>query len=423
MEVRPRLNDPAFRPRARDLVALVLVLLVPARAGGEEAHREGQLLEAFRNGTVSMNLRYRFEAVWDDDARYTGGDGFASTLRTVLGYRTAGYQGFTASIEFENVSDIGLGDEHNNVGGRGLGNGVLDRPGIPDPEITEVNQVHLQYDRIPGTVIDLGRREVSLANQRFVGPVGWRQNHQSLDGISVTQSSIPRTRLVYAFVHNVNRIFGDNHPMAGHLVDVTISADDRVTIGPYVYYLDYVRPANAALSTATAGIRCIASLSIDETWRLPVHAEAAWQADAADNPGSYDVAYYQASLGLERGVVSFGAGYEVLGGKSGEGAFATPLATLHKFNGWADRFLTTPANGLRDASVRVTVKRKGVSGTVVFHTYHADSGGDTYGQEVDVSASYTTPWKQTLAAKLSSYDADTHSTDITKLWLYTGYGF
>jgi hypothetical protein len=26
----------------------------------------------------------------------------------------------------------------------------------------------------------------------------------------------------------------------------------------------------------------------------------------------------------------------------------TPMATLHKFDGWADLFLTTPANGLGD---------------------------------------------------------------------------
>jgi hypothetical protein len=33
---------------------------------------------------------------------------------------------------------------------------------------------------------------------------------------------------------------------------------------------------------------------------------------------------------------------------SGDGVigFSTPLATLHKFQGWVDKFLTTPANGI-----------------------------------------------------------------------------
>jgi hypothetical protein len=404
------------------MTALVLVLLVPVPGSGEETS-EGDPLAAFRNGTVNMNLRYRFEAVWDEDARYTGGDGYASTLRTVLGYRTASYRGFTASIEFENVTDLGLGKEHNNLGGGSLGNGVTDRPAVADPEVTEVNQVHLQFDRIPGTVVDLGRREMVLADQRFVGPVGWRQNHQSFDGITVTQKSILRTTLVYGFIHNVNRIFGDNHPMASHVLDATVAVNDRVTVGPYVYYLDYERAANAGLSTATAGLRGTGSWAPAENWRLPFHAEAAWQGDAADNPGSYDVAYYRVGVGLERGTVAIGAGYEVLGGKSGEGAFSTPLATLHKFNGWADKFLNTPANGLRDLSLGVKVNKGGVSGAAVFHAYYADSGGETYGQEVDVEVSTRTSWKQTVAAKLASYFADSYSTDTTKLWLYTAYAF
>ena len=46
---------------------------------------------------------------------------------------------------------------------------------------------------------------------------------------------------------------------------------------------------------------------------------------------------------------SFGlkAGYEVLGGADVPNhAFQTPLATLHAFQGWADKFLTTPAAGV-----------------------------------------------------------------------------
>jgi len=46
-------------------------------------------------------------------------------------------------------------------------------------------------------------------------------------------------------------------------------------------------------------------------------------------------------------------GYEVLEGNGAIG-FATPLATLHAFNGWADMFLTTPANGLKDLYFRAS---------------------------------------------------------------------
>src|SRR3546814_11261136 len=57
-----------------------------------------------------------------------------------------------------------------------------------------------------------------------------------------------------------------------------------------------------------------------------------------------------------QGIVLKG-GYEVLGGDDGTGnrAFQTPLATKHAFQGWADVFLTTPADGIEDAYVGATV--------------------------------------------------------------------
>ena len=41
-------------------------------------------------------------------------------------------------------------------------------------------------------------------------------------------------------------------------------------------------------------------------------------------------------------------GIEYLEG-NGTIGFSTPLATLHKFQGFADVFLTTPASGITDA--------------------------------------------------------------------------
>ncbi len=49
-----------------------------------------------------------------------------------------------------------------------------------------------------------------------------------------------------------------------------------------------------------------------------------------------------------KGIGTLGVGYELLGSDDGVAAFQTPLATLHKFNGFADQFLVTPAGGLQD---------------------------------------------------------------------------
>ena len=45
-------------------------------------------------------------------------------------------------------------------------------------------------------------------------------------------------------------------------------------------------------------------------------------------------------------------GIEILANDK-ETSFATPLATLHKFNGFADQFLATPSQGLEDKFLKI----------------------------------------------------------------------
>ena len=71
--------------------------------------------------------------------------------------------------------------------------------------------------------------------------------------------------------------------------------------------------------------------------------------------------------------------------------FTTPLATLHKFNGWADKFLATPPNGLEDKYLTgaVTLKAVGVFETLTlsaaYHDYEAERVDAGYGEELNVS--------------------------------------
>src|SRR3546814_3293516 len=64
-------------------------------------------------------------------------------------------------------------------------------------------------------------------------------------------------------------------------------------------------------------------------------------------------------------------------------AFQTPLATLHAFNGWADRFLSTPGNGLEDIYVGVGGKHGQWNWQALWHDFSADRGGADYGTELD----------------------------------------
>ncbi len=127
--------------------------------------------------------------------------------------------------------------------------------------------------------------------------------------------------------------------------------------------------------------------------------------------------------GLKISKVTLGIGYEVLGGIAGEGSFTTPLATLHKFNGWADKFLATPPNGLQDAFVSVAAKLGRFNLVGVYHDFSADTGGSSWGTEIDAHIIYTTPWKQKIALKYAQYDADEWAIDTTKIWIWTQWGF
>lgn len=81
--------------------------------------------------------------------------------------------------------------------------------------------------------------------------------------------------------------------------------------------------------------------------------------------------------------VNLRAGWERLGGDPARGQFNTPLATLHPFNGWADKFLVTPASGRDDRYVRLTGDAGRVRWTAVWHDFAAVTGGTRYGREFD----------------------------------------
>ncbi|MGL4543905.1 MAG: hypothetical protein ACRCUI_15490, partial [Polymorphobacter sp.] len=156
----------------------------------------------------------------------------------------------------------------------------------------------------------------------------------------------------------------------------------------------------------------------------------AHQQQAFDNPFTYDADYYLADVGLGFGGFGVGAGYEVLGASSGKAftSFQTPLATLHKFQGWADKFLTTPGNGVRDlyGSAGYTVTKVGPFASIgvlaVYHDFKSDRAGLDYGSEIDLQL-LARFQKYVLTLKYADYSADSFATDTQKLWVSVDYVF
>jgi hypothetical protein len=123
----------------------------------------------------------------------------------------------------------------------------------------------------------------------------------------------------------------------------------------------------------------------------------ATQTDAGANPSTFDLDYALAELTAAYGLFELGAGLEVLDGNGTKG-FATPLATLHRFQGWADKFLTTPAAGIEDIYVNAVVDLSAIVGldglsiALAYHDYESEQSSADYGSE----------WNASIAARFSS---------------------
>ncbi len=395
---------------------LTILFATTVLADEQEPTEPTTLAEALKKGKVTVALRYRFENV--DDENFAK-DAHASTLRTTLAYATAPYKGFSLLLEAENVAEIG-NDLYNNAGAGDLRNGVFDRPVVADPALTELNQVYLRY--VTGdTNLALGRQEINLGDHRFVGNVGWRQHHQSFDAFALTNTSLDRVTFKYGYIDKVHRIFGDGQSMSSHYLNAIFEAGPVGKITLYGYLLDYDRIL--PLSTTTFGAELAGSQEIGNGNRLLYELEYADQTDTSDNPLDIDAGYLFASLGVKLPAVTIKAGWEVLEGNARDGQFRTPLATLHKFNGWADKFLATPTNGLVDLYLALSGKAGKVGWTAVYHDFSADEGGAEYGEEIDLQLTYKTPWQQAFGLKAAFYDADRFSSDTDKIWFWTAYKF
>ena len=398
-------------------------ILVTAISAYSTANAEHSLAEAFEAGTPYIDARYRYEFV-DQDGKAE--DAHASTLRTRLGYKSGEYHGFSGTLEFENITQLG-GDNYNDTL-----NGRSDHPTVADPESTEVNQVFLQYSGLENTTIKAGRQVINLDNQRFIGAVGWRQNNQTFDAVTLSSQFLPETTFNYGYISNVNRIFGEDSSVGdydsdSHFLNISNNSLPIGKLTAYGYLVDLEEDA-PALSSRTYGLSLNGKQKLDEDWKLKYHLEYAHQSDHGDNPTDYSTDYYHIAPAIGWKGLTATLGYEVLGSDDGAIGFSTPLATLHKFNGVTDKFLSTPANGLEDLYFSVKYDfgacdcnvMNGLMVKAAYHDFSADEGSADYGSEYSFYAKKKVTDNYYVEAKYAQYDADTVSTDTQKFVLGIG---
>ncbi len=398
----------------RVVFAALVALSLPQ---SPQARAEDELAAALTGGDAGVSVRYRYEFVDQDGIAK---DANASTARLRLDYGTGAWRGWTGYAEYDYVFHVLVSDFNS---GAGTSPGRGEYPVVADPSGADLNQLYVDYAPGDAWKLRFGRQRILLDNQRYVGHVGWRQNEQTYDALTFFVNSLPRTKLSYSYVAWVRRIFGERTPSGRnktdhHLLNAKVSLNRDWSLSPYVYYLDYEYPEDAANSTVTAGLR-LAGTVAGVDGKLAVAGEIATQADAGNNPVDYDARYlhFDALWAIGNGL-SLGLGYESLGGSSAPGgAFRTPLATLHKFQGWADRFLSTPNGGIEDAYATVAYTLGDWTLTAVYHDFSAETGGGDYGSEIDVSAARRFGERYGLLLKAASFSGESGFADTAKVWL------
>ena len=246
---------------------------------------------------VDLSFRYRFEMVEQEGFLE---DADASTLRTRATVTTDWTEGFETLVEFDDVTVIGP-DDYNAGQGNTPGNGTF--PVVADPQGTEVNQALIRY-RTGSSNATFGRQRILLGNQRFVGGVGWRQNEQTYDGFTYNTTYDKKFTFNYAYISNVNRIFGEKVPAGDHKHNTNLFNADYVFEQGKLsgYYLAIDNEDVAGLSSDTFGLRFAG-----KTGDFGYTAEWATQSEAADNPVEYSADYYLVEGAFKQPNYSLGA--------------------------------------------------------------------------------------------------------------------
>lgn len=377
-------------------------------------------------GKTFGNIRIRYENVdQDNDSIDTAN---ALTMRTRIGYTTADISGFSVTAEFEDVRVIGGVDGYT-VGPTGFNLGEYSV--IADPEVTELDQAYLHYKSTRFTA-KLGRQVMTFDNHRFIGHVGWRQDRQTFDGISLKAHPTDTLSIQYNHINKRKRIFADVADLNSkdHLLNLAYKTPTG-TITAYGYLLEVDNNTNNSLDTI--GIRFSGKKD-----KFSYAAELASQSYESGNNDN-DAHYLMGKLAYTFGPITIQGRYEILGSDDRSYGFSTPLATLHKFNGWADQFINTPSTGLEDIALSIRGKAGPGKWAITLHSFSsnkslitfAGDGEPTYsdndlGTELDAVFSMQFSEIYNTGIKFAQYRAGERrfgKVDTRKIWAWIGLKF
>ena len=368
--------------------------------------------------SAKADFRLRYENITNDNANRTAD---SLTLRSTISVKSKEINGWSGFVELEDVRTV-LGVDSRNAAFPITGQGTPGFSVIADPETTELDQGYIQYksDQITAKV---GRQVITLDDHRFIGHVAWRQDKQTFDAASVVYTPTKELNVTAALVTQRNRIFAEDADLDSN--DVFINVSYKTSLGKitaYSYLLDEDE-SNNTLDTYGAAFR--GGKPINDDVSVTYLAEFATQTSETA-AGEFDADFFRFEGGVSFSGLNAKIGFESLGSDDGQFGFSTPLATLHKFNGWTDQFLGTPAVGLEDFYISLAGKVWGGSWLVRYHDFNAESASETLdelGSELELQ--YTKKFKNGIYSgiKASFYSADDFAVDEDAVWLWVGKTF
>ncbi|MEO0574306.1 MAG: alginate export family protein [Pseudomonadota bacterium] len=384
------------------VIAIAAAFSVPFSAS---AQSEPSSSPNVLGGDLTLNARLRYESVTDDAAS----DADALTLRSALAWRSRalfGSRSLSAIMEVENTVALD---------GTDYSDGETNRATalIADPPGTELNQLFIGFQSARGWRARIGRQPISFGDERFVGTVAFRQNHQSFDALSLTHDSSDDWALNYAYVANVNRIFGDaaDGPVAGllgdhkqdtHLLNAVFKGWSFGELESYAYLIGNEDFQRASMDTF--GARFSGSVRPKRLTYLYT-LEAASQSSRSDNPRDYSAVFTRVSGGISYKRFSVQLTQERLGSDNGSG-FITPFATLHRFQGWADKFAAqTPDQGLVAQFVTIAGRWPGFRYRLQYHDFDTDVGSQNIGRELGLHVQHRVRQNLFIGIKFADYRA------------------
>jgi hypothetical protein len=382
------------------------------------------IAEAITGGKLLLNLRPRYEYV-DSETRPDTAKAF--TLRTLLGWETKPFHGLALTAQAIDVSH--LTDDFNDNPAK-----ASSFPLVADPDNTDINQLFLDYTGLPQTRFRLGRQSIKLDNVRFIGNVEFRQVMQVFNGLTVENKSLPNTEFYLAHLERVKNVFALQRRAKIEIVHAAYKWSPNDSLAGYAYLQDDPHLPGAAanvsnLSNRTLGLRADGAHPLGDQLKLLYTAEYAQQSDYADGDARIDADYVHFGIGPRWGDWYVRVDYELLGSNKDLYAFQTPLGTNHLFQGWADQFLTTPRQGIKDTYLSGGGKIGKVGLYAEYHDFKSDQGSIKFGKELDFSASY--PFSKQLVGKFEYADfkeddvliGAARKADLTKVWLTLTYNY